>query len=819
MAALVINEVDYDQPGADDAEFIELYNAGPGSVNLNGYRVELINGTGGGAISYNFFTLPGVILAADDYYVICANAATVANCDLDETPDTNLIQNGAPDAIGLRDPGNVLIDALSYEGDTGAPYTEGSGVGLEDIGVAGGNEDMGLSRLPNGVDTDMNNVDFTYLAITPGTANMAPPSSNLVINEIDYDQPGGDAAEFVEIYNPGPGAVDLTGHTVVFINGSGGGAAVYDTIALTPIMLAADDYFVICANAATVANCDLDDGPDTNFLQNGAPDAVGLRDAGATLLDSVSYEGDVPGFVEGSGAGLADDNATANFGISRLPNGTDTNMNNVDLTFTDITPGAANGAMNTPPVAQDDNVMTDEDTLLMGDVLADNGNGADSDADMDMLMVTEVNGSMANIGMQVMLGSGALLTLNANGTFDYDPNGQFEMLMAGGSAMDSFMYTLSDGTDTDMATVTVTINGVDDAPTAVADSATVLEDAAATTINVLMNDMDIDGGPLTVASTTQPAGGMVTIAGDMLSVDYTPNGDACNDGVPTDDFDYTVNGGSMATVAVTVTCVNDAPSFTAGPNQLVADNAGAQTVNGWATAISAGPADEAGQSLTYNITGNTNPAILAAGPAVDAMGNLSYTPAMGADGTTTITLELMDNGGTVNGGVDTSASQMFDITVTATSADLQLDISNNALPPLMPGATFDYTLDLTNNGPGTATNSSVLINLPNQLTVTGMPACIINNGNGTLTWNAGDLAPAAMAQCVFSVQVNLPGTIRLMATATSDLADPVAGNSTDVTSTLFSQAFAVPSMNTVGLIMLALILMMAGMRQQHRMRS
>ncbi|MBK7144984.1 MAG: hypothetical protein IPH76_07170 [Xanthomonadales bacterium] len=88
-------------------------------------------------------------------------------------------------------------------------------------------------------------------------------------------------------------------------------------------------------------------------------------------------------------------------------------------------------------------------------------------------------------------------------------------------------------------------------------------------------------------------------------------------------------------------------------------------MNPWATAISAGPPDEAGQALTFNITGNTNPALFSAGPAVSPAGALSYTPAADANGSATITLPLSDDGGTANGGIDTSAPQTFVINVTA----------------------------------------------------------------------------------------------------------------------------------------------------------
>jgi uncharacterized protein len=177
---LVINEVDYDQSGTDTAEFLELKNVTGSAINLDTFSVELVNGTGGGAALYQTIALPSVSLSAGDYFVVCANAATTANCDLDVGPDTNLIQNGSPDAVGLRQSG-TLIDALSYEGNSWVPYTEGSGVGLDDDPSLA---DRGLSRCPDGFDTDQNNVDFTYRDITPGTANACPLVTLAAIHEI-----------------------------------------------------------------------------------------------------------------------------------------------------------------------------------------------------------------------------------------------------------------------------------------------------------------------------------------------------------------------------------------------------------------------------------------------------------------------------------------------------------------------------------------------------------------------------------------------------------------------------------------------------------
>lgn len=179
---LVINEIDYDQASTDTEEFMEIFNPTSRSINIDAYSLELVNGTGGGAAIYQTIDLPNVDLAAGDYFVVCGNAALVPNCDLDVDPDTNLIQNGAPDAVGLRAPTGALADTVSYEGDTGAPYTETSGVGLLDDPA---DDYYSISRYPNGVDTDVNNVDLSGRCNSPGLPNFDTTSNcNMVPVEL-----------------------------------------------------------------------------------------------------------------------------------------------------------------------------------------------------------------------------------------------------------------------------------------------------------------------------------------------------------------------------------------------------------------------------------------------------------------------------------------------------------------------------------------------------------------------------------------------------------------------------------------------------------
>ncbi|MBT8120316.1 MAG: VPLPA-CTERM sorting domain-containing protein [Gammaproteobacteria bacterium] len=164
-AAVVINEIDYDQPGTDTAEFIELFNSGTSDTSLQNYSIDLINGSN--STPYRNIDLSGFSITAGGYFVICGDASLVANCDYSFTTTSGWMQNGAPDAVALFDNAN-LLDSLSYEGEI-QPYLEGSTLAFADS-----NTDIAsLSRIPNGFDIDDNGLDFQSGCITPGTANIA----------------------------------------------------------------------------------------------------------------------------------------------------------------------------------------------------------------------------------------------------------------------------------------------------------------------------------------------------------------------------------------------------------------------------------------------------------------------------------------------------------------------------------------------------------------------------------------------------------------------------------------------------------------------
>ena len=178
--------------------------------------------------------------------------------------------------------------------------------------------------------------------------------------------------------------------------------------------------------------------------------------------------------------------------------------------------------------------------MLAGNVLAN-----DTDPEGNTLTAVLVSGP-----------AHGTLTLNADGSFTYTPNANFH----GG---DSFTYRANDGTlNSGLATVTLTVTSVNDAPLAT-DDLLVTDEDAAHTLNVVANDSDPDGDALAVSSVTQGTNGSVSFSGG--SVTYTPHANFNG----SDSFSYTVsdgNGGSAtATVNVTVNPVNDAPAFSSSP--------------------------------------------------------------------------------------------------------------------------------------------------------------------------------------------------------------------------------------------------------------
>lgn len=248
------------------------------------------------------------------------------------------------------------------------------------------------------------------------------------------------------------------------------------------------------------------------------------------------------------------------------------------------------------------------------------------------------------------------------------------------------------------ATSTIAITPVGDTPQVA--NATVLEDTLSGVIVISRNANDgaevshfrisgIIGGTLfkNDGSTPISAGSFLTFTEGQAGVRFLPAANSTVAGhfdVESSQDGITVAAQSgKATSTMTITAVNDAPSFIKGGNQTVNAGAGPQSVGGWATTVASGPPDESGQTLTFIVTGNSNAALFIAGPSIAANGTLAYTSAANVSGAATITVALVDNGGIAYGGMDTSAPQNFTITV----------VDNNIAPVNTLPASFAGTED------------------------------------------------------------------------------------------------------------------------------
>jgi VCBS repeat-containing protein len=224
--------------------------------------------------------------------------------------------------------------------------------------------------------------------------------------------------------------------------------------------------------------------------------------------------------------------------------------------------------------AANDLVSTSEDSSTTDNVLTNDSGENLSVLGVNLSPTQLSNKAVTNVGSQVTLASGALVKLNNDGTFTYNPNSKFESLNPGQTATDTFSYTIKDNQNNiSTATVTMTINGAADAPDAVDDISSTDEDTS-TSGNLKANDTDPNGDSLVVSmvngvatnvgkSVSTQKGGLVKLNSNGTFT-YNPNKafESLNDGqTNTDTFSYTIDDGhgntDTATVTMTIQGVTD----------------------------------------------------------------------------------------------------------------------------------------------------------------------------------------------------------------------------------------------------------------------
>lgn len=224
----------------------------------------------------------------------------------------------------------------------------------------------------------------------------------------------------------------------------------------------------------------------------------------------------------------------------------------------------------TPPTVADDVSETDQTTSISGNVLDNDDTG---------LTVTAVNGLAANVGQVVDGDNGGSFTVAANGSWTFDPDGDFAMLEGSETADTSVTYHASDGTAEAMATLTVTVSHANAAPVAVDDTGETTADAT-TSGNVLTNDTDADLDTLSVSQVAGSAGNVgVAVAGSNGGL-FTISSNGAWSFDPDGDFDALTGEQTAAT------------SVTYHVSDWAAEDEGTLTVTVSAGSVSASYADQ-----------------------------------------------------------------------------------------------------------------------------------------------------------------------------------------------------------------------------------
>jgi hypothetical protein len=376
---------------------------------------------------------------------------------------------------------------------------------------------------------------------------------------------------------------------------------------------------------------------------------------------------------------------------------------------------------------------------------------------------------------------------NATGSLTYAP-----VANASGSAVITVTITDNGGTanggDNALTrSFTVNVTPVNDAPTLdlIVNPAAILEDAGLQTINLA--GISAGGGEaqnLTVTATSNNPGLIpnptVTYnsPGSVGSLSYTPlpnQSGSAEITVTLTDSGGTADGGinvTTRTFIVSVTAVNDAPTLDpiADP-AAVEQNAGLQTIG--LTGISAGAAET--QTLTITAVSNNpglipNPTVTYTSPS--AIGSLAYTPVTNQSGSAVISVTVMDNGGTGNGGVNIF-TRTFTVAVSAPGANVAPTL--NPIPD--PAAILEDAAAQTINLAGISAGASESQTL--TVTATSDNPGLIPNPSVTYT------SPSATGSLSYTPVANQSGSAVITITVTDNGGTAAGGVDT------FSRSFTV----------------------------